>query len=951
MDVDFEGVDDEREAQRRVDRFFRVERERGAFREAWDRRVIKIDDADELSGDDQATDVLDLSNLHIAAIPQRARQLRHLVELRLDGSAIRELPEWLGELSDLRGLDLSNTKIDTLPDSMRNLTKLRMLDLSFTRLALLPDWIGDFRQLTALNLIGSDISILPEALARLARLEHLAIEHSRITFPPREIVTQGTATILSYLRDIDQGEKQWKSKLLVAGEAGTGKTSLVKALLGLQHDQHEPMTHGVSVSDLWISHPTVSDVNMQLSVWDFGGQRTYRSAHRFYMTDESLFLLVFSCRDEWDDRQMREWLRAVCARATTSPVVLVGTHARTHRHQIPFAALRRDFPQVFETVFYVDSAEEEGRVGIEELREAIAEVAAGLPLMGVVWPRRWLRAVEAVAALPGNHAPIEHVHAAMADAVSDHEIRASVLTALHHRGDILYFADEPDVGEMVVLHPTWVDAHVTKILDSSDVHDRDGLLSRAELERAWPDTEPALRDHLVGLMNAFDLAYRIDSAAHDDVCLIVDRLPYDPPDYGTQWSQAIRQPGASEVRIVVDFDSPMLLAGIPTWFIAREHRFTTGMHWRHGALLLDHFDSRCHALVVGDDQNGTVSLSVRGVAPVGFLSVLRDGLLTPLRYRYPGLEWKIKVPCPCPGPNLTTHRCPHQFDLNYLKLAVEKGSTSVKCPETFEDIAVDKLLYGLEPTSLEDIRSQLADIRSTVERTERAQMTALEFQRQITGHQLAQAERCPSIFTVTRRPRRLHLGTCYELRLYCEQPGNWHPLPEGRGTFVFRRRPEWLEHAAPVLRILLPLLQQALAVAVPAFSIAKGIADGDPHSPAAALLDLWASEGVRDDLDGMHSLLEGLPGPDDARHDWVLADLNAASSSFGAIRVRQQALNSAADYRALRRTLEALAPPGTDPWGGLTPMVTPEGISIFVCAEHEKQYQFPADRGAHEAAR
>ena len=60
------------------------------------------------------------------------------------------------------------------------------------------------------------------------------------------------------------------------------------------------------------------------------------------------------------------------------------------------------------------------------------------------------------------------------------------------------------------------------------------------------------------------------------------------------------------------------------------------------------------------------------------------------------------------------------------------------------------------------------------DQAEYAQRMFLKIQRII---QQQQEVRCLSIFTIIPAKRRA-TGTTFELRLYCEEPGAWHPWPE-----------------------------------------------------------------------------------------------------------------------------------------------------------------------------
>ena len=63
--------------------------------------------------------------------------------------------------------------------------------------------------------------------------------------------------------------------------------------------------------------------------------------------------------------------------------------------------------------------------------------------------------------------------------------------------------------------------------------------------------------------------------------------------------------------------------------IAREHRFSTGQHWRHGVLLED-ADKKHRGLVRAVPNERLVELSVRGPYPQNFFALLRDGQEDPV---------------------------------------------------------------------------------------------------------------------------------------------------------------------------------------------------------------------------------------------------------------------------------------------------------------------------------
>ncbi|RWR90805.1 putative disease resistance protein isoform X1 [Cinnamomum micranthum f. kanehirae] len=102
--------------------------------------------------------VLDLSNIYfITYLPQSLSNLVNLHVLRLVGlNHLKEVPS-LAQLRELRVLDLSGTSIKNLPDGMDRLTNLRCLGLSnTTSLEMVPvGTISSFAHLEELLMVGS----------------------------------------------------------------------------------------------------------------------------------------------------------------------------------------------------------------------------------------------------------------------------------------------------------------------------------------------------------------------------------------------------------------------------------------------------------------------------------------------------------------------------------------------------------------------------------------------------------------------------------------------------------------------------------------------------------------------------------------------------------------------------------------------------------------------------
>ncbi|KAH7516756.1 hypothetical protein FEM48_Zijuj10G0168600 [Ziziphus jujuba var. spinosa] len=102
--------------------------------------------------------------------------MNHLLELYLDGTAIKELPESIKHLTGLMLLDLTDcTKLLKLPDVICNLTSLKALEISgCSQLDQLPESIGSMEQLEELDASRTAIRKAPSSIILLKNLRSLS---------------------------------------------------------------------------------------------------------------------------------------------------------------------------------------------------------------------------------------------------------------------------------------------------------------------------------------------------------------------------------------------------------------------------------------------------------------------------------------------------------------------------------------------------------------------------------------------------------------------------------------------------------------------------------------------------------------------------------------------------------------------------------------------------------
>lgn len=667
------------------------------------------------------------------------------------------------KLTNLEVLATIQCEQTHLSEDVKNLRNLKILDLSYTNLGTLPPEIGQLNNLTHLYLDRCGLTELPLELSELSKLEYFSIEDNSLKSPPPEIVEQGKDAVFAYLRDLKEAEEpNWKSKMLVVGEPSVGKTSLINVLRGKKFNFHEKQTHGILIGDLTLCHPEREGAKMNLSCWDFGGQEIYRATHQFFLSEESLFILVWRPRRGDVESRIVHWLQSIKTRAPNSPIVVVANQFEDDSPpDLDTHQLITDFPEII-GFYQVNAAT---KSGIPELTQAIQSAAEQLPMMGKLWPKKWHDVAEEVRDIKDEHLPaVKFSRFLQEHGISEEDSRAALIKSLHLLGDILHFSDDPELKGQIFLKPQWVSDRIVQAIESEEVVENDGVLKRESRDELWSEVDDHIRDCLTRLMERFDLSYRTPDP--EEISLVVDAIPKERPNgYDKKYKEILSLSNSRTIQLKYRF--PSLPAGVPTWFIARAHKFTTHIHWRTGAVFTEDPRSYTHmALVVASEADKSVEIQVTGPHPAYFMGVLKRQFEDTLT-RYRGLSREIWIPCP--GHN--GQPCNHEFDFDLLHKQLTRRNPINKVPcnvalanEEIEDPEIDvrNLLYGLHPATLDTINENIEKLGKKIDRDNKSVIGEFRsLSKQTTQTQLLIWKRIqneldasfPAIFTVRKGKR------------------------------------------------------------------------------------------------------------------------------------------------------------------------------------------------------
>ncbi len=527
-------------------------------------------------------------------------------------------------------LDLSGIGLTRVPPEIAGLTWLTVLSLANNQLKVLQPEIGRLKKLERLILEENALWELPKSLLDLPKLEELALhENDALGLPPEVLgpVYARTgignrpvspADILHLYFEQGAGLRRPLSevKLLVVGEGGVGKTSLIRHLLGEEYDPAESSTNGIKRHRLPMVCGRLGEV--RLNVWDFGGQEFLHATHQLFFTHRSVYLLVLDSRQ--DERQSRVdyWLRLIAAHAGDSPVIVVCNKADEQVMELNWSRLNREYPQIKAIAKEVSchtSYNEDRRVGLDELTRYITWVVEHhvgdmeKPVLA-----SWLDLKDELEADGRDFITLDEYHdLAGARGITERRDREVLLRLMHQLGSMLHFgehairekggtATSAQVEDMYVVDAGWVTDAIYTLLNDAELIQQGGVMSLGLLRRILSEIpggrHPAEQDDLlIAMMRRFEICFTV--AGEGERLFFPDLLPSGEVDAG-DWNGALRfryqyrvLPGSVIGRLMVRLQKLIVQQGV----------------WRTGVLFKR---GRCEALVRSHPEDARLDVLIRG---------------------------------------------------------------------------------------------------------------------------------------------------------------------------------------------------------------------------------------------------------------------------------------------------------------------------------------------------
>ncbi len=587
-----------------------------------------------------------LSNNQIADI-RFLSSLTNLNTLYLSNNKIADIL-FLSSLTNLNTLYLSNNKIaDVL--FLSSLTKLNTLSLSNNQ-------ITDIRFLSSLtNLNSLDLSknrvrditpILPLiekgiaiSLKQYDLYQKINLYDNPITSPPMHIVRQGNEAIVAWFENkkVSKLKPFREAKVILLGEPDAGKSNLLNYFIGRDFETKESVTRGVKIEKYIFQH---QGNDYQINFWDFGGQDVQQSVHQYFLTENTLYLIVLNAVT---DEQPDKYLQFLNNHAPNSPFIII-----TNKDDLNGASKLKN-NQI--------NADYEGRIIASNVRISLRQAAkkewcpANTPIfedrnrklkkLFALVKRIFLKLPHVEEGFLENYKAVKNV---IEDVYKNQKkpyitiqeftqycqtngivvgTEKSLLSLLNIIGTVR-FLDEDNLRSLHILNPEWLSDGIYRIITDGDVKNKkSGKIQKKDILQILspqPDSVYTYQAHeidfLVDMMCSFRVAY---FDREEKSIYIPDSFPEDLPN-GFNKSAFVAQ--SKHYFFSYETEIPSYII---SRFIVKSFQYVKENHyWNKGIVLEDkeHQLNPCEALIEQNDRK--IDIWIKGKDIQSFFVRIRE---------------------------------------------------------------------------------------------------------------------------------------------------------------------------------------------------------------------------------------------------------------------------------------------------------------------------------------
>ncbi|XP_053405100.1 uncharacterized protein LOC123566493 [Mercenaria mercenaria] len=572
----------------------------------------------------------------------------------------------------------------------RNLEYLNMYYQGFVSV---PPEIGNLQDLKMVNVSHNpNLLSIPAEIGTISSLTRLEMEECPLLkTPPKEIRVKGFSTTYAYLRRLMSGSLPCKrTKLMLVGLGGAGKTSLVNSLLS--KDGKANLSHGEAITDgIDICTWTVKagDEHITYSVWDFAGQTVYYNTHQFFLSNRAVYLLLWNVRLGFEHAGLDFWLSSISVQAPKAPIFVVGSHIdQVSKYELPINEMRERYKQIAGFHFVSSFTGQ----GIKDLQENLFDVTLQQQYMGEQIPEVWLTFENNVMESRSSCNVIEYSALEKMANISGIFEKSEIYQAiqfLHELGSLQHFTTE-SLKSKVIVNPQWIVDVMACVVSVKNSPIKEGRLKHSDIGTVWKDYPADLHDWLLKLTEEYDLTFPLE---HEPVNLVPCLLPEKAPEF--TWPEIEKDSDLKENKMIYKFD--YLPAGLFNRGQVRLHQISdSALIWKRGSFL----KKNGHIALLHQTRDSELIVQVQGPRPENVIFLVHEVFEGLIAESFRGVTYDFLIPCPdCLRMAL---KDPHMFKASTIRRAMELKAPFLQCIKYFHTISCIDLLACMPPDNHSD---------------------------------------------------------------------------------------------------------------------------------------------------------------------------------------------------------------------------------------------------------
>ena len=245
--------------------------------------------------------------------------------------------------------------------------------------------------------------------------------------------------------------------------------------------------------------------NVKINIWDFGGQEILYATHQFFLTQRSIYILVWEPRSDNHEENFNYWLNVIQRLGKDSPIIIVMNKCDISVKNIDENKYLNEFKNIV-GFFRISCITKEG---VQRLTNELMREIVELNHMGDQLPMIWNQIRTELKNKKVDY--ISYSEFKTICKVEDDKQANYISSYLSDLGDIIYFENDLRLQNLVIINPDWLTKAIYELIHSLEVQKNNGFLKADNLSMLLDCKKYPKDKHLeiLSLMERFEICFRV----------------------------------------------------------------------------------------------------------------------------------------------------------------------------------------------------------------------------------------------------------------------------------------------------------------------------------------------------------------------------------------------------------------------------------------------------------